>query len=144
MKKEDQVCTFEQAKKLSELGVDLPTLFCWHSTGQYQSNEDQFVLVLTDELKGSNDSVCYPAPTVAELGTLIPYEISLEDEDLYLQGTIGNRQGDFYYIWFQSSIDNVEWELFPAIERETEAEARAEALIWLIDNEFIKTADMAL
>ena len=138
MKKEDQVCTLVQARKLVELDVKLSTLFYW------VVGNDEPRLVSSDQVRDAMDVEKYPAPTVAELGMLLPWQISLEDEDLYLQGTIGNRQGEFYYIWFQSSIDNVEWELFPAIERDTEAEARAEALIWLIENEFAKPAALVL
>lgn len=143
MKLEDQVCTFNQAVKLAELGVNLSSAFYWIAEGKGQSDPAKFKLAVKEEDHDSADT-CYPAFTTAELGILLPYELNLEDEDLYIQGTIGNRRGEFYYIWFQSSLDNVEWELFPAIEKDTEAQARADALIWLIENDFVSTADLAI
>ena len=143
MKLEDQVCTFEQSLKLAELGVALPTTFYWSAKGKDRSDPAAFKLTIKEENDETADT-CYSAFTTAELGILLPYELNLEDEDLYIQGTIGNRRGEFYYIWFQSSLDNVEWELFPAIERDTEAQARADALIWLIENEFVRVADLSI
>ncbi len=141
MKIEEQVCSYSQAKRLAELGLRLPTLFHWVPG---EKSGDAVPAFLGDQdLPDSVAKEQYPAPTVAELGLLLPTEISLDDEDLYLQGTIGNRRREFYYIWFQSSIDNVEWELFPSIEKETEAVARAEALIWLIENEFVKVENLS-
>jgi hypothetical protein len=134
MKIEDQVCSFKQAKKLAELGIDLPTMYRWQVDQSRGDGESSPKLVLSD----------YPAPTVAELGLLLPTVINLDEEDLYLQGTIGNRRGEFYYIWFQSSLSNGEWEIFPSIEQETEAMARADALIWLIENDYVDVAELAL
>jgi len=144
MRIEDQVCTFEQAEKLVELGVSLKTVYSWKDGSDQKGEKPAPKLMLSSKCHDRNNSRIYPAPTVAELGILLPTEINLEEEDLYLQGTIGNRQGEFYYIWFQSSLDNVEWELFPAIEEDTEAGARSESLIWLIENDYINAADLKL
>ena len=138
MKIENQVCTIDQAKKIKALGVDLKTYFSWVNNGDDNPSYEVLpTLQITDPSK-----TIYPAPTVAELGDLLPSSVSLEDEDLFIQGSLGNRKGEFHYIWFQSSLDNVEWELFPAVERDTEAEARCEALIWLLENDFVTKEDL--
>ncbi len=143
MKLEEQVCTFDQSVKLAELGVNLTTAFYWVANGNGQGDPVKIRLGLKEDGHQTAES-CYPAYTTAELGILLPYELNLEEEDLYIQGTIGNRRGEFYYIWFQSSLDNVEWELFPAIEKDTEAQARADALIWLIENNYVSVADLTI
>ena len=135
MKLDEQVCSYSQAKKLAQLGFTSTTQFYWITSESFGKTDP--VLVSVQDQQTSAEGSFYAAPTVAELGILLPTEISHEDELYYLQGTIGNRQGEFYYIWFQSSLDNAEWELFPSIEKDTEAEARAEALIWLIENDFV-------
>ena len=135
MKLENQICTLNQAIKLKNLEVPQKSLFFWEVSGK------------RSEIKQAAEvdiSKSFSAFNVAELGLLLPCLVPLEEEDYYLQGTIGNREGEFYYIWFQSSIDNVEWELFPAIEKDTEAEARAEALIWLLENDFLKAEELEI
>jgi hypothetical protein len=144
MKIEDQVCSFKQAKKLAELGIDLPTMYRWQVDQSRGDGESSPKLVLSAKSGKKDSAKDYPAPTVAELGLLLPTVINLDEEDLYLQGTIGNRRGEFYYIWFQSSLSNGEWEIFPSIEQETEAMARADALIWLIENDYVDVAELAL
>jgi hypothetical protein len=139
MKLEKQVCSFMQAKKLSDLGLKAVTYFYW-----VKGENEEPTLIPCPANPETIRKKIYPAPTVAELGILLPAEITYEDEDLYLQGTMGNRPGEFYYIWFQFATDNAEWELFPAIEEDTEAEARAEALIWLMENGIVKPENLNL
>ncbi|MBU2513458.1 hypothetical protein KJ966_19120 [bacterium] len=142
MKIENQVCSVDQAKRLVELGIRLQTFFQWElPVNTKRSDPDVFSLSVVSSIPGKK-VISYPAPSVAELGELLPTVISLEEEDLFIQGSLGKRRGEFHYIWFQSSLDNVEWELFPAIEKDTEAEARAEALIWLIENDYVKLEDL--
>lgn len=141
MKAERQVCTIHQARRLVELGAFPKTYFQWEASINRQSGELEDVCLVVTEIEPSSAKTRFPAPTVAELGELLPSVVGLEDEDYYIQGSLGKRKGEFHYIWFQSSLDNVEWELFPAVEKDTEAEARAEALIWLIENKFIGIED---
>ncbi len=128
MKIEKQVCTIDQAKKLADLGVKQDAFFKWVVTG---NSTDLLISSSVENMES------YSAFSVAELGVLLPSVIHLEDDDYYLHGSIGNREDEFYYIWFLSSFENVEWETFPAIEKDTEAEARAESLIWLLENKYL-------
>lgn len=142
MKLEKQVCSFTQAKKLAELSLCVDSLFNWKLTTEGSESISEVVFSQTEKIVPAD---LLPALTVAELGLLLPSVVQYdEDEDYYLQGSIGNREGEFYYIWFQSSLDNVEWELFPSIEKDTEAEARAEALIWLIENGYVDPKTLTL
>ena len=143
MELKNQVCNLEQAKKLVELKLGVISTFSWVLPTK-MSEPEPSTLKNTRDLQPETLPNCLPALTVAELGALLPSIVHLEEEDYYLQGTIGNRQGDFFHIWFQSSLDNVEWEIFPAIEEDTEAEARAAALIWLIENRFLDPLSLSL
>lgn len=144
MKIKEQVCTLEQARRLSELGAKLDTVFKWIVEEKGRENSPSAEIIYSGLVTEPADGILLPAPNSSELGMLLPSMIMLDDEDLFLQGTIGNRGGGFYCIWFQSSIDNVEWDEFPAVEKDTEAEARAEALIWLIENGYVNVSDLEL
>lgn len=144
MKVEEQVCSVTQSKQLSQLGVTATPSFYWKECAIPTKDKPSFQLVLADQLEHKGSERYFPAYSVAELGLLLPAEITHEDEDLYLQGNIGNRKGEFFHIWFQSSIDNAEWDLFPAIEQDTEALARADALIWLLENSYINPSHLQL
>ena len=118
MKIENQVVTIEQAKKLKELGVTAEPLF-W-----YVIDIDPITpLDIIQKWQHSNFDQCekYPAYTVAELGVMMPSE------------TFTQRTGSE-----DSEYDNWEWVddgngnangLY-----ETEAEARASMLIYLLEN----------
>ena len=118
MKIENQVVTIEQAKKLKELGVTAEPLF-W-----YVIDIDPITpLDIIQKWQHSNFDQCekYPAYTVAELGVMLPSE------------TFTQRTGSE-----DSEYDNWEWVddgngnangLY-----ETEAEARASMLIYLLEN----------
>lgn len=85
MKIEDQVCTFEQAKRLKQLGVDQDGLFCYISKVNADDtvNHSEANVMLDSEAAGNVWSSLYEhhrfsAFTVAELGvmlTKVPQEI---------------------------------------------------------------------
>jgi hypothetical protein len=130
MRIEDQVCSFEQAVKLSVLMPesldDRERLFYWE--------EDGSKIIYNDEWMSSL-AVYYPAYTVAELGVLLPISVVVDgvyqivSSDKWENGYrthIGGTGGKASFIY------------------ETEAESRAYALIWLIENGHIKAKDLKL
>jgi len=126
MKLEDQVCSFDQARKLTELGVTLDTTFHWEcfnfETPKLAYLEAEDVIALYDYPESF-----YPALTVAELGVLLqPYTVVRNVDN----GKIYWRLLDDYYL--------PKWESkAPLFYKDTEAEGRAEALIWLIENGYV-------
>lgn len=136
MKIEDQVCTEEQARDLQKLGVRLETVYSWSKQVSYFDGKEfvNYLLRLTKE-KNCCDLEFIPAPTVAELGVLlggwlyhIRVDIGLCDND----ETTGFCKFCFAF----------EGEYFQYFK--TEAQTRAEALIWLLENEYIKPGDLKL
>ena len=126
MKLEDQVCTLEQAKKLRLLDLKAKSEFNWvlHSarekwqvTRKYSPNDFSFLPPLD-------------AYTVAELGVLLE---ATHFYVFYINGsaTIENKANHFL------SVHKINDLL-------TEARARANALIWLIENEYVKVEDLKL
>lgn len=108
MKLENQVCALDQAKRLYELGAAHFTraLFCWNGGS----------LVLYKERHLGLET--FAAFTSAELGEMLGSEIITELEP-----------GIEMHVWH--CRDEVNYEVaFPA---DTEAQAKADMLIWLLE-----------
>jgi len=125
----DQVCSFELAKKLKELGVKQESYFYWYTDGLNRRIE-----IKTDYIRGvygyggSTDAV-YSAFTVAELGEMLPDRTYKDDST--------------YWLWcgkmlaWEVSYRTSENEFLAYVEEETEAPARAKMLVYLIMNMLI-------
>lgn len=125
---EKQLCSLEPARKLAELGVPQESLFWWRldivDGVWYASNWE-----------GLKEHAHYSAYTCAELGEMLPFKIDLKDLSYFLK-LDKNAEGhgwDISYQYRQESIDSIrvpEGALFTA---DTEADARAKMLIYLIE-----------
>lgn len=119
MKLENQVCNLELAKKLKELGVKHENYFWW--TGDSESG---FVVVGPYDKRTYRGAENHPAFTVAELGECLPTKV-------------GEKR---LRIWFvknprQYCVAYVDLEKFIA---DTEADARAKMVIYLIENNLME------
>jgi hypothetical protein len=126
MRIEDQVCSKDQGRKLFKLGVKIQTIYEWweHSCGNYDLNRSP----TPGFIEIPNGTKIYAAPTVAELGIL-------------LSGYIVIRY-QFDSEWRIYTPDGKE--LIQFLSSENEALARAEALILLLGNEYLKSEDLKL
>lgn len=124
-----QVVSLELARKLKELGVRQESEFYWITDSDGKEinvawHKELPIFAKTGTLKG----IC--AFTVAELGEILPdavatYRYSVPgDEDPYSWACIKYVEGD------HSKYENV-------VHAETEADARAKMLIYLLENELI-------
>ena len=119
MRLEDQVCSLELAKKLKELGVKQEAAFHW----RYSDLLEEWSLFRpTKDVTSSKPF--YAAFTVAELGELLPN--SWEGTEP-VDETWATKPGRWVCSW-----DN---ETFYA---DTEADARARMMIYLIENGIVK------
>ena len=127
---EQQVCSFELAKKLKELGVKQESLFYWHETARLDG-----VHVLNQ--KYSDDKFCFSAFSVAELGEMLP-------ECYFTQHRL-NAEWECYQN-FTKIIEGTKplQKEYPenhvSMFASTEADARAKMLIYLIENNLITRA----
>ncbi len=128
MKPEDKVCTIEQSKRLVELGVVIETEKSWYpECNEWPTHLDVSNCYISDhpEIK---------APGVAELGALLPSRIT--GKDLAIELVEYRRQ--YGAVTFEiSNICDSENMIYSNSE-DTEAQARAAALIWLIENEYLE------
>lgn len=124
MKLEDQVVSLELAKKLKELGVKQESLFYW------QACPENLICLRPAYIelgyKDTPERVVISAFTVAELGEILPpYFCSVDAKASAGHWTCRK--------WSHGIIDTE----VPIQYANTEADARAKALIYLIENKLI-------
>ena len=140
MKLEDQVCGLELAKKLKDFGMKQESLFYWFEhkhRGKYPEHENDFALSdqADDNYYPTGEEEYwyrYSAFTVAELGLLLP---------AYCYTRTAPEHADKR--WLCAKIEESKDDSFPDTMSywelaETEADARAKMLIYLIEQGIIK------
>lgn len=123
MELEKQVCSLELAKRLKELGVKQES-YCYWCDGKLKATFLAF-------RKDKPEECFFSAFTVAELGDMLPLEVR--------GGLIetGKRTIDGGYGWFVCYEGAEDGPLIQGY-RDTEADARAKMLIYLLENNLVK------
>jgi hypothetical protein len=127
---EEQLCSLEQAKKLVKLGLRTPTIFYYTVDITSKRRRIRYGHDLQAVNTSDFNEVCYkfyPAYTVAELGVLLPSDIFVDGYCVFEMEQLGKHEP--HWLWRGE-------------EYNTEAQARAEALIWLIENDYLKAEDL--
>lgn len=126
MKIEDQVCSLELAKKLKELGVKQESFCFWYKnySPDWQLRTDRDCL---GEYWGGN--LIYSAFTVAELGAILPMKLKYKGMNLILQSNCKN------IVAYRIANDLNSYILHQI--QDTEANARAKMLIYLLENKLV-------
>lgn len=139
-----QVCSLEHAKRLKALNVKQESLFWWtdikESTCRVITSEDAcdgdqcFV-----PKKWKEDGRAISAFTTAELGEMIPKRIGTDDGKAYwpCYGWIIDIDLTAQaFVWWEAEDENNSHEYF-AQRADTEADARAKTLIYLLEQKLI-------
>lgn len=120
MKLIDQVCSLELSMRLKELGVKQSSLFCWSEAPSLKKSEYWRIYY-----KGTNEihsELDYSAFTIAELGEMLPdWSESRKRAHQDWTCTVRDKNSD------------KNWHSFS----ESEANARAKMLIYLLENKLI-------
>jgi hypothetical protein len=137
MKIEKQVCSLELAEKLERLGVEQKSLYYWvpnmegsgHPSSPFELKEWFFLIDRETRLRRSNPfGLSCSAFTVAELGEMLPegaYSLKSPSTKLFMcSWQVGGEE--------HRKPHQMKRLCF---EAKTEADARAEMLIWLIEND---------
>ena len=136
MKLEDQVCSFDQARKIN---IDCESLYVWvmrnpDSDPELMLREDWF-LARENCRRFAWDA--WSAYTVAELGILLGcYQLHYDYYEVLWKVTRQSSKLPKKAVEFIKVIIN--------IAPNDEAQARATALIWLIENDFVNVEDLKL
>lgn len=128
MELEDQVCSLDLSKKLKALGVKQESLFYWSDNSYGDAILWAPSLNDTEPLAGD-----VSAFTAAELGEMLPAVILKDDALWTLICTKGTPN---YCVKYQIGATNNE-EFILRFHGETEADARAKVLIFLIENNLL-------
>jgi len=143
MKNEEMVCSIEQAKALEKLGVKINTYFVWVESDPIDEANTTEVLVIPRLKKLDACSKGYNyvsfAPNVAELGVLLP--IICGTNRLTFELNI-KKTNNGWLAWYDTC--GYRSTIFEMSEKENEAQSRAEALIWIIENKHTKVEDLKL
>ncbi len=110
MKLEKQVCSLELAKRLKELGVKQESYFMWASV-----KEGEHAQVLPFQWEAKKTACAF---TVAELGEMLPQGAA----------TFQRSQTNEY-----RCVPPRELQGLPSVNGDTEADARAKMLVYLIE-----------
>jgi hypothetical protein len=137
MKIENQVCSLEQAKRLKELGVVQKSYFQWNDTKHAEPYINNSVF------GESHPPIEFSAFTVAELGVML-----YEPEKDWL-GLLGNNIIGFHCSYIHEDEMFGEEKSLCSFPNEkdpnflpTEAQARAEMLIHLLENDIITSEEV--
>ena len=135
MKLEQQCCSLELAKKLKELGVKQESYFYWLEYKSFPVKPWQL------ETKESLKNVNYPekaisAFTVAELGEMLPWRIEAKGFLYTLYQDKGGKP--WYWVDYRNGESTyTKFDILAATESDTEADARAKMLVYLIENKLV-------
>lgn len=112
----DYVCTFPQAKRLKELGVEQESLFCIYTNGE---------IIL------GKDPIALSAFTSQELAEIIKKYVSYDTCQ-----SIGVCDNEWLFLEHIENYEFIPYDHFQ-INGENEAQARAEFLIHLLENIYL-------
>ena len=136
MKLEQQVATFEQSKKLKELGVEIDSYFWWCDYGK-KGSTDYIIESKLPEICRQNIGT-YPAPTAEEIAELLPGQIKIEGNLYeYCQEKVCKRY-DMSYVCIEDNLEH----LNIIKHADTLTQALASMLIWLIENKHINPKEL--
>ena len=136
MKLEEQVCSLELAKKLKELGVEQASIFYWDKNGSLLFDEESGFI----EVNSGGEVIDYEvfknitsAFTVAELGELLPINYTTgKNIGRNTKKKIIDWIGGYYVAYSDDGYSSAE----------TEANARAKCLYYLLKNDIVKVEDI--
>lgn len=129
MNLEDQICSFNLARKLKKLGVKQESLFYWY-LGTFEPFVDYFECGNIHRDYALPEIIC-SVFTVAELGEMLPRIIN--NKKIYFYSSFKTRDLD-YVVEYAGYLDH---KLGKSGYDKNEANARAKMLIYLIENKLI-------
>jgi hypothetical protein len=122
-----QVCSLELAKRLKELGVKQDGYFSWATT-----YHEPVASWITDRNSVNLPEVDYcSAFTVAELGEMLPRQVDRHHWTEHIRGKVSGWISFLRYVEYEKT-----WDL-ESFEADSEADARAKMLIYLLEKKLI-------
>ncbi len=137
MKLEQQLTSLQPSQRLKELGFKQESLYMYY---KYTTDDvsfgikEEYKIALGKPHKNTSEISAY---TVAELGEMLPYEIEYKNQYWYWStGKSGPNTDTYSYLLENAHIHKPVEYLLIGTEN-TEADARAKMLIYLVENKLI-------
>lgn len=132
---ESEVCSLELSKKLEELGVDHDALFYYLNI----DGEGKYYVYYNEDMPEDYEYEGVPisAFTSAELGKLLPFLIEWQNHTCYLGSMFGYTKFGYtanVHYHYHDGEDIIAFDFAD----ENEANARAQMLIYLIENKLME------
>jgi hypothetical protein len=146
MQLEKQVCSLDLAKRLKELGAKQESLFYWGEEGELITEEEYYdfqdFVSAVGKPEGTSIQKHYSAFTVSELGEMLPVNVKhIKDAEYYwLEISKSFTLSDIWsveYLRYEQDGSCICFDM-QCFNDENEANARAEMLIYLLENKLIK------
>lgn len=143
MNLESQVCSLELAKRLKELRVKQDSLFKWveyphlmkqQEDGTYKCIETRIEILGTSYWRQDEIDI-WSAFNVSELGIMLPSSYEKSDDFSSPFCLEIRKYSDLFYIRYYDSDD--QWYFDYEVKDSNEANARAQMLIYLLENGLI-------
>lgn len=129
-----QVCTLKQAEKFIDLQIDVKSLFVYCIVSASIDGSKMEILPTTFDLKIPDLATTFVAPafTSAELGVML----LLENDLIFSETKYNEHQGEWETLIHERDSEYESgFKLIYTGEGETEAESKADALIWMLEND---------
>jgi hypothetical protein len=127
---EKQVCSLELAKRLKELGVKQESYFMWEGI---MADVDKMHFKVK-KFRANGNPWAYSAFTTAELGEMLPATLQTKGWDVYIEFGKSNITG-LFKVFFRETSNPARMSI--RSEATSEADVRAQILIWLIEQKLI-------
>lgn len=127
------ICSFEYSKKLRDAGVKLSTWFYWSKINSIIKTP---IIYYFKDVPKSQRQIAIPAPTSGELDLilhLIGFKVHLTDSELYNPKAIP-EDGYWYDL---EPLDHEKWDFTVPLIFRNAVDAKADAIIWLIDQKIV-------
>ena len=130
MKLQDRLVNLELSKQLEKCGYKQEGLWWWCEDKIRSYDESTWRLYGKETAKArlhnSPELKQYVAPTVAELGEILPKTIRTKDDDYNLVIV-----KDLNKLQYEAEVDYSTWDTLKKVEADTEVNARAKMYIYL-------------
>lgn len=131
MKFQNQVTSLKLSKRLKELGYPQESLHFWAVEMSKGRETDKWSLCPKEHLLSEHPK--YSAPTVAELGEMLPaHQCSFGKSELVTNGFVQIAYGKWCGSWTDNNGTYVDF------AEEKEADLRAKMMIYLLENKLVK------
>jgi len=143
---ENQVCTFEQAKKFTEWGIELQSYFVWLRTKPSDKSPIYIYKIYPRWLaEQENDSMYLNAYSCAELGTMLPDSLVRKEDNFYPVARWRLFQMETSTDYRAAYFENGGWSaIYKGEQQKHEAHAKADLLLLLLRKKIIKPEDLTL